>query len=333
MPTIRPRVGYLALGGTIASIPDEPGAPSRPGLGAAQIAAAVPGLTDVADVAGEDLLQVSSARVTMPDLLRVASRARELVDGGADGVVVSQGTDSLEESAFLLDLVWDRPEPLVLTGAMRGASVVGADGPANLLASVRTAVSPQARDLGVLVVLGDELHAARSVRKAHTSSPAAFASWPGPVGWVVEDRVRVAQRPHRRPALRLPDAVEEVPPVALVTATLGDDGRLLGALPDLGYRGAVIAAFGGGHVHTSWLDPLRALVGRMPVVLASRTGAGEVLSRTYGYSGGEVELLEMGLVRAGALAPLQARLLLQASLLAETDVAQAFSTYAGGELR
>lgn len=183
----RPVVGYLALGGTIASVPPEPGQPAQPGLSAADIAGAVTGLDAVADVRGEDLMRVGSSRLTLPDVLRVRDRALELLAAGAEGIVVSQGTDTLEETAYALDSVWARPEPVVLTGAMRNPSLPGPDGAANLMAAVLVAAAPSARDLGVLVCLNDEVHAARFVRKTHTSSVASFRSPVlGPIGWVVE---------------------------------------------------------------------------------------------------------------------------------------------------
>jgi L-asparaginase len=164
--------------------------------------------------------------------------------------------------------------------------------------------------MGVVVVLNDQIHAARFVRKAHTSSPSAFRSDPlGPVGWISEDRVVIATRPVGR--FNLPVSSDAtIPPVALVRLGLGDDGRILGALPELGYRGVVLEAFGGGHVAPATLRFLAKLVHRMPVVLASRTGTGEVLSQTYRFEGSEIDLLDLGLIRAGALDGLKARLLL-----------------------
>ncbi|MDE9366623.1 asparaginase [Luteipulveratus sp. YIM 133132] len=321
-----PQVAYFALGGTIASVPPAPGEPAQPGLSAAQIAGSIGGLDRVAQIDGVDLMKVSSARLTLEHVLQLRDAATAAVDDGATGVVVSQGTDSLEETAYALDVVWDRAEPVVLTGAMRNPSLLSPDGAANLMAAVRTAASPQARDQGALVVLNDEVHAARYVRKTHTSSVATFQSPAvGRLGWVVEDRVEVALRVPRTPPLTVPADVT-IPPVALVTMALGDDGRLLSGLPDLGYEGVVLAAMGGGHVAVEWVEPLRALAARMPVVLASRSGAGEVLSATYGYPGSEVALLRAGLLRAGGLDPLKARIRLQLALAAGVPVTEAFAT-------
>lgn len=212
---------------------------------------------------------------------------------------------------------------------MRNASLPGADGPANLLGAVQVAASNAARGLGVVVVLNDEIHAARFVRKSHASSLSAFRSDPvGPLGWIVENRPFVAARPVGRFHISLPSD-SKVPPVAMVKLALGEDGRLLSLLPQLGYAGAVVEGFGGGHVAAATVGFLRDLVARMPVVLASRTGAGEVLSNTYRFDGSEIELLEMGLVRAGALDGLKARILLSLSLAegrSRDRIAEAFAS-------
>lgn len=318
VPT-RPLVEYVALGGTIASVPDDAGRGARPGLSSADLLASVPGIGEVARIRTRDRAKVGSSRLTISDVLQLRDAALAAVERGACGVVVSQGTDSLEETAFALDVVWSRPEPVVFTAAMRHPSLPGADGPANLLGAVRCAVTEQARGLGVLVCLNDEVHAARFVRKTHTSNLASFASSPvGPLGWIVEDRVRIPLRPNRFPAL--PVATDApVPPVALLTSVLDDDGRLLPGLSDLGYRGLVVAAMGGGHLPPTWLPALRELVSEIPVVLASRTGSGEGLRHTYASAGSEPELLAAGLLPAGALHPFKARILLTMGLAAGYD--------------
>ena len=161
-----------------------------------------------------------------------------------------------------------------------------------------------------MVVLNDEIHAARFVRKTHTSNPATFRSDPvGPVGWISEDTVRVVLRPAGRHKITLSGDAQDRP-VALHTVTLGDDGRLLPAIERQGYAGLVIEALGGGHVPSVMVEGLEDLAGKMPVILASRTGGGEVLRSTYGFIGSEMDLLERGLIYAGPLDGLKARLFL-----------------------
>lgn len=304
----------VSCGGTISSVPGIGGA--TPELGAAELAVGL-------GVEAITHSTVVSAHGTLADVVAL-HRMLTARGAGFDGIVVSQGTDALEEVAFALDLLWDSDVPLVVTGAMRHSGLPGADGPANLSAAVAVARSSQARGLGVLVVSSDEIHAARFVRKTHTTSVATFGSPSvGPIGYVVEGRPRILLTTARRATL--PPA--EPAPVALLTATLGDDGRLLGCLVDAGYRGLVVEAFGGGHLPPSWLPGLDALVTRMPVVLASRTGAGDMLRTTYAFPGAETDLLARGLICAGLLDGPKARVLLALALGAGAPVAQTLAAH------
>ena len=184
------------LGGTVgyAGAPD--GEPMR--LGAEALLAAVPGLDRLPvtlDVHAPE--PVPSASLTFQQLSDLAREAADAcAAGSADAVVVVQGTDTLEESAYLLDLLWARPEPVVLTGAMRNPTLAGADGPANLLAALAVAADERFRELGALVVFADEVHSARTAQKVHTTRPHAFGSPDGgPLGVVVEGRPTVVQHP------------------------------------------------------------------------------------------------------------------------------------------
>jgi L-asparaginase len=314
LPSSRPLIAYFATGGTIASVRDESAAGATPTLTANDIAASSAGLAEVADLRTIQFLQQSSGSLTVHDLLRMRDEMRVRLDDGVRGFVVSQGTDTIEETAFVLDLLWEDDAPIVVTGAMRNPSAPGADGPANLLAAVQVAAHDAARGLGCLVVLNDEIHAARFVRKTHTSAPSAFRSpLVGPLGWVTEGRPVIAARPVGRVHLSLP-AATRIPPVALIRVGLDDDGRLLRRLTDLGFEGVVIEAFGGGHVTPPMVPLIADLVREMPVALASRTGTGEVLTATYRFPGSEIELLDLGVIRVGALDALKARLLLAMSL-------------------
>ncbi|WLP90306.1 asparaginase [Gordonia sp. NB41Y] len=321
-----PRIDYFALGGTIASVRGDV-AGAVPTLTAQDIADSVDGLHEVADVRAHQFLLTPSPEITIEDLIRLRDAIAAAVADGAVGAVVSQGTDSIEETSFVLDLLWSGDPPIVFTGAMRNPSLPGSEGPANLLGAVQVAASAQAVGTGVTVCLGDEIHSARYVHKGHTASPATFVSpGLGPIGWVAEGRPVIALRPATRHHLTLPDD-PAVPPVALVRLGLGDDGRQLRALADLGYRGVVIEAFGGGHVPVAALPAIADLVAVMPVVLASRAGAGEVLTATYRFPGSEIELMAMGLVRAGALDGLKSRLLLTLCLAGDLDADAIATTF------
>lgn len=326
-----PRILVLSLGGTITMVQDASGG-IAPKLGAAELVASVPALAEVARIEARSPFRLPSPSITMANMLEVARILNEAFanhdpHASFDGAVVIQGTDTIEESAFFLDLLVTGDKPVVVTGAMRGAEAPGADGPANLLSAVRLAASPQARGLGTLVVLNYDIHAARFVQKSHTALPSAFESpMIGPIGLVAEGRPRFFARVERRPCLPVPPAPP--PPVALLKIAMGFDGRLLSALPGLGYAGLVIESMGAGHVPADVAPMLGEVAARMPVVLASRAMTGPVFTSTYGYPGGEIDLIARGLIPSGELSGLKSRLLLGLALSADaTSAPRAFAPY------
>ncbi|HEX6359082.1 asparaginase [Actinophytocola sp.] len=322
-------VAVIAMGGTIAMAPSASGG-IVPALGADDLVASVPGLAELAvTITTESLRSLPSPSLGFADLVALSVRVQEEIAAGAIGVVITHGTDTIEETAFFLDLTVPSAEPVVVTGAMRHAQSAGPDGPANLYAAIRVALSPAARGLGTLVVMSDEVHGARFVRKSHTSSTGAFVS-PGfgPLGLVVEGDPRV--RGVARPGLTLPadPRVAEVR-VGLITVAMGDDGQLLQRAGDL-FDGLVIAGLGAGHVPAAMVPVVAELAGRVPVVLSTRTGAGSVLRQTYGYPGSERDLLDRGLIQSGFLDPAKSRVLLTLLLAVGADretITEAFDRY------
>lgn len=306
------RVTVFSLGGTIASTTGGRSTAGgvTPRLGARELVEAVPQIQEVADLEAVAFRQTASGDITLADMVALAAEITHRFEDGANGIVVTQGTDTIEETSFALDLLVSSDRPVVVTGAMRNPTLAGPDGPANLLAAVQVAVAPAASGLGTVVVINDEIHAARFVRKTHTSSPATFRSVTvGPLGWIVEGRPRIAFR--MRALAGVPYRVDaEVPAVALLTAVLGDDSRLISQVAASGYSGLVLEAFGGGHVPGHVVPALEKLASRLPVVLASRTGGGEMLRHTYGFPGSEQDLLSRGLIPAGFLDGRKARILL-----------------------
>jgi len=321
-PAALPTVAIFSLGGTIAAtnVGADHNGGVTPHLDGDDLVAAVPQLRLVAVVQATTFRQVPSGDLNLSDLTELAEAIQQRFDEGADGIVVTQGTDTMEETAFALDLLVNADRPIVVTGAMRNPTLAGADGPANLLAAVQVAASSDAAGLGTLVVANDEIHAARFVRKAHSSSPGAFQSpGAGPLGWVVEGRVRIVFRVAKLQGIPS-GAPDTIPPVALLTSVLGDDARLLTTLEHLGYAGLVLEGFGGGHVPRVVVPVLSDLAARLPVVLASRTGGGETLRDTYGQAGAERDLLGRGLISAGFLNGPKARILLTLLLAHELDL-------------
>jgi L-asparaginase len=308
----KPRLLVLSLGGTITMMPDESGG-IAPKLGASELVASVPALADVAEIEAHSPFRLPSPSLTPGNLVEIARVIEEGFASGFDGAVVIQGTDTIEEFAFLLDLLVGGEKPVVVTGAMRGADAPGADGRANLLAAARVAAAPEARGLGTLAVLNYDIHAARFVQKSHTVLPSAFLSpLVGPLGVVAEGRPRFFVRVSRVQSLSSSDGPPA--PVALIKWGMDDGGRMLGALPGLGYAGVVVEGMGAGHVPADAAPMLGDLAARIPVVLATRPMTGPVFTRTYGYPGSEIDLIARNLVPAGYLSGLKARLLLGLSL-------------------
>jgi len=309
----RPKVRLYSLGGTISSARSEAGKTGvAPSLDGRDLIKSIPGIEDVAQVDPRAFSRVASGDLDYNLLFDLASQIQEDLNCDFDGIVVTQGTDTTEETAFVLDLLVDSVKPVVVTGAMRNPTLAGPDGPANVLAAVVVASSPLCQNLGTVVVFNDEIHAARFVRKTHTSSPSTFKS-PGfgPMGYVVENKVRIGLRVNDSVKFECPDKHEVVPSVALVKFTLGDNDQLLSLIERSGkFEGLIIEGFGGGHVPSETVETIERLAKVMPVVLSSRTGAGEVLSKTYSFPGSESDLLSRGLISSGGLSSLKAKIVL-----------------------
>lgn len=298
-------VHLVATGGTIAST-GFPGALAAARDGRALVADA--GVT--ADVTVTDLATAGSFAMGWDDLRRLRTAVTEALEAGAEGVVVTHGTDTMEESAYGLDLLLDERRPVVLTGAQRAADEPGADGPANLRTALTLAADPATRGDGVLVCFDGEAFAARGVAKRHTLAAGAFR---GPVVHrVVDGTVRRATHPVRRPALPLVAA--EPPRVDVVAAHHGADGTLLRAAVAAGARGVVLAAVGIGNAAPDVVDAVGEAVGAgVTVLVASRVPEGPVSPR---YAAGGGALVDRGALLAGDLSPWQARILLGLALAA-----------------
>jgi L-asparaginase len=310
-----PRVLVVATGGTIA------GRSTGGQLTGAQLVEAVPELALVARFEVEEFARVGSSALTPAHWLRLSRRINEALDGdpGLAGVIVTHGTDTMEETAYFLHLTVDDPRPIVMVGSMRNASAVSADGPANLLAGARVAVTPEASGLGVLVVLNDEVHSARDVRKTDNNRVDTFASseW-GALGVVDSDGVvfrrRIATRHTVDSELRVGSA-SELPDVPIVADYAGNDGAVLRTLGSDRAAGVVVQAFGGGRMSPGMRAAVEEVTALgVPVVLASRVPEGRVMAAA--------QRLERGVLSAGDLPPHKVRVLLMLALLERRGAAE-----------
>ncbi|MGY1760743.1 asparaginase [Geodermatophilus sp. SYSU D00779] len=303
------RVHLLATGGTIASRRTDDGlSATTPAAELLAAAGPLPGL----EVTVSDLTTVPSFALTGADVRGLLREVREHLADGVDGVVVTHGTDTMEESAFLADLVHDDPRPVVFTGAQRPFDAPAPDGPANLADALRVAADPAARDLGALLAFDGLVFAARGVRKVETLRGAAFgAPGRGPVLRVAGGAVVPLGRPPRPPALPL-DLTADLPRVDVVACAQGSDDALLRAAVAAGAAGVVLEAFGAGNVPPPVAAAAAELVaGGVPVLVCSRVPSGPVAPL---YAGGGASLARDGALFGGDLSPWQGRLLLAAAL-------------------
>ncbi|WP_395698360.1 asparaginase [Methylocella sp.] len=319
------RLIVLSTGGTIAMAAAAPEAGGDLRFNAHALIEAAPGLDALARIEARDVLAKPSASFTLADQAKIA-RAAEEAAREADGVVVTHGTDTLEETAFALSLLTRVDAPIVLTGAMRRPDQPGADGPANLLAAARVALCEQARALGPLVVMDDEIFCAHLVRKSHSFRPHAFSAHPfGPIGHVAEGRVRIVLKPAALPPQISFGAGSAR--VAILEAGAGFCAETALALATV-VDGLVLSLPGAGHVAADAAPALGELAQRLPVVFATRTGAGETLASSYAYAGGEIDLIARGLIPAGPLDARKARVALQLLLSDGADRARVGACFA-----
>ena len=308
---MKPSVTIIVLGGTITMVPDASGG-ITPSISGDDLVAQVPPLVTIADLTVVTPFLVPGASLSFAQIAAVAGMINDAANAGADGVVVVQGTDTIDETSFLLDLALNRSDErpaVVVTGAMRGATAPSADGSANLLAAVTVAASRKARGVGTLVVLNDEVHAACFVQKVDTGLLSAFASpGMGPIGTVTEGQFRRRMVPALASIQTF--AITDARPVCVVQTGLGDDGGLLDRVAAAGFHGAVISATGAGHVPMQIVPKLENLAKQMPVILATRVLCGSVFTNSYGFVGSEIDLIKRGLIPSGILPPHKARLLL-----------------------
>ena len=306
------QICLITTGGTISMRVDADAGGAVPRLSGQEILATVPGIEEVARVDVREFGRFPGPHMTLERMWQLRAVIQEAVEDGADGIVVTHGTDTLEEAAYLLDRSLPASVPAALTGAMRNASELGWDGPANLLAAAQVEASPEAAGRGAMVVMDERIFQGAEVVKTHTEEAGTFRSpnW-GPLGIVDKGRVLFYRESRRKPTLA-PEA--PAGPVDVVKIVAGSDARLVDASRDTGAVGIVIEALGRGNVPPAVVPGVhRWIEAGRPVVVTSRSSRGRVLD-TYAYPGGGHELRSMGVIFADHLTGQQARLELMLAL-------------------
>lgn len=324
----KPTVPLIATGGTIAMKIDPVKKAPVPAISGEDLMATVPGVGEYANIEVKNLSNVPSDYMN-PERWVGLTRAVEeaLQRPEVAGVVVSHGTDTLEETAFWLDTTVDSEKPIVLIGAQRNASSPDFDGPRNLLNAVRIAIDEQARNKGAMLAMNNQINAARYVTKTHTANVETFQSGDyGLIGEVYDDKVIIGRDPLRRQ--HIPITAEEMPRVDIVAMYGGADDRFLRAAVDQGTQGIVVQALGMGNVNEAMFEGIKYAISKgVPVVVSTRVHNGRVMAN-YGFQGGGKTLADAGAIMAGDLSPQKARillmLLLQQGKTAKDDLQKAF---------
>lgn len=260
----------------------------------------------IADLYVEDLYHLASPQITEREMLGIKNRIEEAVEEGYDGVVVTHGTDTLEETAYYLELTLDVNLPIVITGAMRSSNEIGADGLANLRSSLVVATDDESADKGVLVVMNDEVHTATYVTKTHTTNVATFQTPTfGPIGLVSKNNIIYFQKLIKKEHYNVSTTEKRV---YLLKAYAGMDGELINAVCNLGADGLVIEALGAGNLPPKTVPAIRNCIeNNIPVVFVSRAFNG-VTQDVYDYEGGGKRFQQDGVIFTTGLSGQKARI-------------------------
>ena len=308
------RCALITTGGTIVSRVDPATGLAMPVLSGDELLATLGRFGDPGAVEIHDFCRVASPAIGPGEWVGLAALAQRLAAReDVDGVVVTHGTSTLEDSAWFLDLVLETDKPVVVTGAQRNASAPDFDGPRNLLTALKICRCPAARGKGVLVALNEHINAAREATKTHTTDVETFQSgeW-GYLGSVVNDTVTFHRSPARR--LHVPLTASSLPQVEIVSMYPGASGALVRAAVADGARGLVVQAVASGHVNEAMGEAIAEVLARgVPVVVSTRIPRGGTRAG-YGFAGSSQRLVEAGAVLAGDLSPWKARILLMLAL-------------------
>jgi len=303
----KPRIAIIFTGGTISMKSSKKSGGAVPAFKGRDIIKLLPVINKNFKIEVRDFGQYPGPHITPEMMLEISNISKKyLAKPDIKGVIVTHGTDTLEETAYFLDLTINSPKPVVVVGAMKDCTELGWDGPANLMGAARTVVSPEARNKGVLVFLNNTINSAGEVTKTSTDSFETFRSPDlGPLGWVDQDRVLFYRQPLYREHYKI-NLIQ--PKVDLFKMAVGMDDRFIRYAVDLGSKGIVIEGMGRGNVPPGVVSGIEyAIAGSIPVVLCSRCIGGRVLG-AYAYPGGGAQLIKKGVILGGHLPGQKARI-------------------------
>lgn len=318
---MKPRIAIFFTGGTISMSIDPTMGGAAPALSGEEIVARVDGLNNVAEFDIINFARLPGPHVTPAIMFELAQQVEaRLQDENIFGAVITHGTDTLEETAYFLDLILRTDKPVVFVGAMRNSSELSWDGPANLKYAVRAAADEQLRGLGVVIAMSEKIIAANEVTKTHTESVDTFQSRDfGPLGVIDKDRVILARRPTEREYIATKAIEERVETIKIVS---GGDGKFIDFAVAQGARGLVLEGFGRGNIPPAYLPAVeRATKLGIPMVVTSRCPRGRVLD-TYAYEGAGKTLTNLGVILGGMLPSHKARIKLVLALGAGFSLSQ-----------
>jgi len=325
----RPAIMILGTGGTIAGAA---ATGTQPGYTSGQVPiegmiAAVPGIEALAEVRGEQLANVGSQDITFAIMIELANRINTLLGSGdIDGVVVTHGTDTMEETAYFLNLTVKSKKPVVMTGAMRPATAVSADGPLNLYNAVTVAADPETAGRGVLVVMNDRIHGAHSLTKTNTTSVETFLSpVNGLIGTVIYGKIKYFRRPFRKHTYRSEfsvDGVTDLPRVDILYACADMPADLVDCSVSRGARGIVIAGDCNGNMNAETVQQTSRAAGLGTVIVRSSRVPTGTVSRNV-----EIDDDSLGFIVSDELNPAKARILLMLALLEDRSSASLQQLY------
>lgn len=309
---MKPKVAIIFTGGTISMTVDEKIGAAIPTLTGNQILSMVSNIDKLAEIETIEYSELPGPHMTIDRLLEIRKIINDLVlRKDISGVIITHGTDNLEETAYFLDLTMQTSKPVVMVGAMRNSSELGYDGPSNLAAAVCTAISPKARDKGVLVVLNNEVNIAREVTKTNTLSLNTFQSPYGPIGSIDTNDLIIHRNIVSKQYIDT-DIVERK--VYLIKSCFDMDDTLINCVVASGAKGIVIEGMGRGNIPPKAVDAIKeALSLGVVVVIVSRCPSGRVME-SYGYKGGGKDLVDMGVILGGDLTGQKARIKLMVAL-------------------